>query len=55
MTNPSLCDAEDDIIAGHGRVLAALKLGLKVYPPRHSCQGVGLPLRRPLTSWLTTK
>ncbi len=39
-TNPILCDAKDDIIAGHGRVLAALKLGLKVYPPRHSCQGV---------------
>jgi len=31
-TNPVLIDAENGIIAGHGRVLAALKLDLKVLP-----------------------
>ena len=31
-TNPVLIDAEDGIIAGHGRVLAALKLKLETVP-----------------------
>ena len=31
-TNPVLIDAEDGIIAGHGRVLAAQKLGIKDVP-----------------------
>ncbi|MDT0635079.1 ParB N-terminal domain-containing protein [Salinisphaera sp. W335] len=31
-TNPVLIDAEDGIIAGHGRVLAAQKLGVKQVP-----------------------
>ena len=31
-TNPVLIDAEDGIIAGHGRVLAARKLGLEKVP-----------------------
>jgi len=31
-TNPVLIDAEDGIIAGHGRVLAALKLKLDTVP-----------------------
>ena len=31
-TNPVLIDAEDGIIAGHGRVLAAQKLGLADVP-----------------------
>ena len=31
-TNPVLIDAEDGIIAGHGRVLAARKLGLESVP-----------------------
>ena len=31
-TNPVLIDAEDGIIAGHGRVMAARKLGLEKVP-----------------------
>ena len=31
-TNPVLVDGEDGIIAGHGRVLAARKLGLERVP-----------------------
>jgi ParB-like chromosome segregation protein Spo0J len=31
-TNPVLVGAEDDIIAGHARVLAARKLGMKEVP-----------------------
>lgn len=31
-TNPVLIDADDGIIAGHGRVLAARKLGLETVP-----------------------
>ena len=31
-TNPILVDAENNIIAGHGRHMAALKLGLKTVP-----------------------
>ena len=38
-TNPILTDGADGIIAGHGRVLAALKLGMaKIY--RASSSGI---------------
>ena len=34
-TNPILIDAEDGIIAGHGRVQAAKLLGMKTVPTIH--------------------
>jgi hypothetical protein len=53
-TNPVLIDKEGTIVAGHGRVMAARKLGMESVP----CIRLGhlspAPTSSPTTSWRST-
>ncbi|WP_407058836.1 ParB/Srx family N-terminal domain-containing protein [Ralstonia syzygii subsp. celebesensis] len=56
-TNPVLVDGENGIIAGHGRVLAARKLGLTEVPCieiRDMTEAQNAPTSSPTTSWPKT-